>query len=294
MDARLDSELLRTFVAIADTGSFTHAAEIVRRTQSAVSMQVKRLEEAAGQSLFLREARGVRLTPPGETLLATARRVVRLLDQAADTLRIEPLEGTVKMGIPEEYGATILPDVLARFADRHPGIQVTVKCESSLALDSAIDEGELDLAVLVVDRGNAKGETLFHDPTVWVTSAKHLVHEHDPLPVALFEQGCWWRDWALKDLDDRGRRYHVAYTSSSVAGLQAAVMSGLAVAVLGQSTVPQGARALSEADEFSNLPGSRIVLRRRQGASSQAAASMDSAIRDAFRTGTVASPSVSR
>ena len=142
--------------------------------------------------------------------MATARRVIRLLDQAADTLRVEPLEGTVKVGIPEEFGSTVLPDVLARFAERHPNIQVAVKCESSLALDAAVDNGELDLAVLVVDRGNAEGETLFHDPTVWVTSARHLVHEHASLPIAMFEQGCWWRDWALKDLDDRGRCYRVA------------------------------------------------------------------------------------
>lgn len=283
MNARLDSDLLRTLVAIADTGSFTQAAGIVRRTQSAVSMQVKRLEETVDQPLFRREARGVSLTAQGETLLASARRVLRLLDQATNALRAEPLAGAVRVGIPEEYGATVLPHVLGRFAEANSGVRVTVSCDQSPALDTAIDHGELDLAVVVVDSGRAEGEALIHDPTVWVTSARHLVHEQDPVPLAMFEQGCWWRDWALKALDDRGRRYFVAYTSASVAGLQAAVTSGLAIAVLGRSTLPPGSRALTVEDGFSNLPGSSVVLRMRPGGPSQAVSSMAAAIREAFR-----------
>lgn len=283
----LDSDLLRTFLAIADTGSFTRAAETVGRTQSAVSMQMKRLEAAVGRPLFAREARGVRMTDPGEQLLAEARRIVRLLDRAADSLRGPPVEGAVRIGVPEEYGATLLPGVLARFADRHPGVQVSVRCETSQAFAPALERGELDLAVIVSDHGGSerasRGEVLFHDPTVWATSARHLAHERDPLPLAMFEQGCWWRDWALRALDERGRAYRVAYASASTAGIQAAVASGLAVGVLGHSTLPPGVRPLGPEEGFSDLPGATIVLRLGRGGSN-AVASMAAAIREAFRT----------
>lgn len=198
MKARFDSELLRTFVSIAETGSFTRAADLVGRTQSAVSMQVKRLEDVAGATLFVRNARGVALTPLGESLLTDARRIIRLLDQAAEALHPNALEGAVSVGIPEEYGTTILPQILARFAETHARVEVTVTCEPSLALQAALERGDLDLAVTVVDDGRTQGEILLHDPTVWVTSSRHLAHEQDPLPVAMFARGCWWRDWALE------------------------------------------------------------------------------------------------
>lgn len=283
MEARIDSELLRTFVAIADSGSFTRAGHAVHRTQSAVSMQIRKLEDIAGGSLFTRRARGVVLTPSGESLLTKARQIVQLLDQAEDAFSSDPLEGSVRVGVPQEYGATVLPDLLARFAERHPAVQVTVRCESSEGLARAMNEGELDLAVAVIDSGIADGETLLRDPTTWVASTRHSVHEQNPLPVAMFEQGCWWRDRALKVLDDRGRSYRVAYTSASIAGIQAAVTSGLAVAVLGQSMMPPHARLLTAEEGFSNLPGSSLVLQRGRRASSPAVAGMANSIRDAFR-----------
>ncbi len=286
MTPALESDLLRTFLAIADTGSFTRAAETVGRTQSAISMQMKRLEAAVGQPLFARQARGVRLTDPGERLLAEARRIVRLLDRAADALRGPPVEGAVRVGVPEEYGATLLPGVLARFADRHPGVQVSVRCETSQAFGPALERGELDLAVLVSDQGGSgpasRGEVLFHDPTVWATSVRHLAHERAPLPLAMFERDCWWRDWALRLLDERGRAYSVAYASASIAGIQAAVASGLAVGVLGQSTLPPGVRRLTPEEGFSDLPASTVVLRLGHGGSG-AVDSMAAAIREAFR-----------
>lgn len=282
MDGHLDSDLLRTFVAIADAGSFTRAAERVHRTQSAISMQIKKLEELTGEPLFIRQARGVVPTPVGETLLTKARQIVRLLDQASQDMRADPLAGALAIGIPEEYGATVLPGVLAGFAERHPNVEVTVRCGSSLVLEETLDRGELDLAVLVIASSSTEGEILFYDPTVWVTSARHLVHEQDPLPIAMFEQGCWWRDWALKILDDRARGYRVAYTSASVSGLQAAVSSGLAVAVLGRSTMPPGARVLGAKEGFSDLPGSSVVLRQAPRRGSEAVATMATVLRSAF------------
>lgn len=283
MEPRLDSDLLRTFVAIAESGSFTRAAEQVGRTQSAVSMQMKKLEQTLGQQLFIREARGVRLARNGQNLITRARQILTLLDQTAGSLRTEPLEGNLRVGIPEEYGTSILPSVLAHFAESHPAVRVTVHCEASPALDQAIAKGDLDLAVVLIDSGQVEGEILVHDPTVWVTSASHAVHQQDPLPVAMYDHDCWWHDWALKTLDDRGRPYRVAYASRSAAGLAAAVTAGLAVAVLGQSTMPAGARVLRPEEGFTSLPGSSIMLRRGGGPLSRATDSMAEAIRDGFR-----------
>ena len=281
MDAHLDSELLRTFVTIADSGSFTGAADVVRRTQSAVSLQVKRLEQTVGQTLFERGRRGVSLTPAGEELLGRARRILALLEQAANALAGEALEGNVSVGLPEEYGTSLLPAVLARFAERHPGVQVTVRCEASLTLAERLTRRELDIAVLLVDQGDLQGELLFHDPTVWAASDRHTVQALDPLPLAMFEPGCWWRDWALRTLDERGRAYRIAYSSASVAGVQAAIAGGLAVGVLGRSTLPPGCRALTRAEGFTELPGSNVLLKCH--GEGQAVASMASAIRECFR-----------
>ncbi|MEE8536142.1 MAG: LysR substrate-binding domain-containing protein [Kiloniellales bacterium] len=284
MEPRLDSELLRTFLAIAEGGSFTRAAEAVHRTQSAVSMQVKRLEDSIGQPLFRRSGRGVTLTPSGEALLPKARRIVRLLNEAAASLSAEALAGPVSIGVPEEYGSNLLPAILGRFAAVHPGVQVTVRCEPSDGYATAVERGELDLAVVTAEPGDPEDGVLLHDPIEWVASEAHGAHELDPLPLAMFDRGCWWRHRALEALEEAGRPYRVAYTSASVAGVQAAVSSGLAVAVLGRSTLPPGVRTLGGHEGFPALPVSKLALRRRPGAAPAAVVRMAEAIAQAFET----------
>ena len=283
MTPQLDSDLLRSFAAVADAGSISGGAERLARTQSAVSMQIKKLEDAAGQTLFKRGARGVQLTEAGEALLSRARHILALLGEAEAALSSDPLVGRVRIGVPEEYGAPILPVVLARFAETHPEVEVTVHCEPSEHLETLLDRGALDLAVLSIDSGRVTGETLAHDPTVWVTSTRHGADRGEPLPVAMYAQDCWWRGWALTALDARGRQYRVAYTSRSVAGIQAAVVAGLAVAVLAKSTMPAHSRMLGADEGYTELPGSAIVLRRAAGPGEQAAEGMAQALRDAFR-----------
>ena len=283
MPAHLDSNLLRAFVAVADVGSVSGATTSLGRTQSSISVQIGKLEALTGQKLFLRHARGVRPTHAGEMLLVHARRVLSALADAEVALAAKPLAGTVRIGVPEEYGATLLPDLLARFSETHSRIEVMVSCESSAELEQALNVGELDLAVLVIDSGRHVGELLAYDPTVWVTSTRHGAHSGDPLPLAMFAQDCWWREWALKALEDRGRSYRLACTSRSVAGIQAAVTFGLAVAVLARSTMPKNSRVLSEEEGYSELPGSAVVLRRAEGPPSCATEGMAAAIRAAFR-----------
>jgi DNA-binding transcriptional LysR family regulator len=284
LDAPLESDLLRTFVAIADSGSFTRAAEHVGRTQSAVSMQMKRLEDIVGERVFRREPRGVRLTDSGAQLLGDARRILALLDRAVVSLQSDRLQGEVRIGIPNDYGATILPHVLGTFAKSNLGVEVTVRCGHSSDLDTALRKGELDLAVVWEDgRIRPDSEVLLRDPTVWVTSERHCLHEHDPIPVAMFAQDCWCRDWALRLLEAQDRPYRIAYTGDSSDGLAAAVTSGLAIAPLSRSMIPTQCRELTKADGFWSVLDSTVVLRQRARHPTAAIASMAEAIREACR-----------
>lgn len=289
----LDSDQLRTFLAIADGGSFTAAAGAVNRTQSAVSMQMKRLEARLGYRLFERGPRGVAPTPEAEALLGKARRVMKLLEEAATPPQADRLEGQLRIGLPEEYGADLLPRILSDFAEAHPSVTVTVRCGWSPDLDQALARGDLDLAIVVSDRPTSDGELLLYDPTVWVSSARHLVHEEVPLPLAMFEPGCWWRDWALRLLDRQDRAYRIAYTSPSVAGVKAAISAGLAVGLLGASVRPAQARVLSEDQGFQSLPGSHVVLRRGGSLTSPTIAGMAKAIARRFKEASLGSPSPS-
>ncbi|MCP4328663.1 MAG: LysR family transcriptional regulator [Alphaproteobacteria bacterium] len=283
MNSHLESDLLRTFVAIADSGSFTRAAETVHRTQSAVSMQVKRLEDATGTSLFDRGTRGVKLTAPGEKLLGDARRILTLIDQAAASLRGEPLEGAVRIGIPADYGPTILPRALGNFAKNNTGVEITVRCGASADLNAALSDEELDLVVVWEETIRAGSEVLLYDPTVWATSESHCPHEQDPMPVALYEHGCWCRDWAVMTLDQHPKDYRVAYTSDSSEGLKSAVSSGLAIAPLSRRMIPPGCRELTKEDGFWNILDSNVVMRRRSNVPSPVLEEMAAAIREAFQ-----------
>jgi DNA-binding transcriptional LysR family regulator len=282
MAPNLDSDLLRTFVAVAESGNFTRAGEVVSRTQSAVSMQIKRLEDMVGDELFRRGSRGVWLTAKGNDLLANARRIVSLLDETAASMRAAPLGGPVRIGIPEEYGQAILSRALGAFSKRHPQVEITVRYAHSASQMAALDAGELDLAVVFEWQGLSGGEVLMHDPTVWVTSNLHPMHEERPVPVALYNRAGWCRDFALKSLEERGLRHRIAYTSDTSGGLKLAVASGLAIAPISRSNIPPGCRELTAADGFGDIDSSNVVLHRNPVGSSEAIDGMAEAIREAF------------
>jgi DNA-binding transcriptional LysR family regulator len=282
MVIHLDSDLLRTFVAVAETGNFTKAAEHVNRTQSAVSMQIKRLEDMVGEMLFVRGSRGVALSRKGNELLSNARRIVSLLDETAASMSAPPLDGPVRIGIPEEYGHAILSQALGVFAKRHPQVEITVKYAHSASQMAALNAGELDLAVVFEWQNYSDGEVLMRDPTVWVTSDLHRVHEETPLPIAIYQNSGWCRDFAIKLLEQRNLDFRVAYTSDTSGGLRLAVTSGLAIAPISRSNIPAGCRELMAADGFGDIDSSNVVLHRNPSASSEAIDGMANAIREAF------------
>ncbi|MFQ5995266.1 MAG: LysR substrate-binding domain-containing protein [Acidiferrobacterales bacterium] len=284
MGANFDTDLLRTFVAIADSGSFTRAGEVVHRTQSAVSMQVKRLEDAVGKPVFEREGRSVALTPEGEALLGYARRILKLHEEAVATLTQPEMVGTVRVGTPDDYVLRFLPGILKRFAQAYPRVQVAVHCDPSASLIGLLETREIDLALITCGPGQERGEVVRRDPVVWATSERHLVHEEEPLPLALFQKGCFVREWVVKALDEAGRNYRIAYASPSISGIHAAVTAGLAVTALASSVLPPGVRRLSSEEGFPQLPTATIALERAAHTRSKAVDCLAAHIVEGFRS----------
>ncbi len=278
----LESDLLRIFVAVAQAENVTRAADTLGRTQSAVSMQVRKLEDSVGNALFERGPRGVTLTPEGQRLLPHARRIVGLVDETSAAMRMKPLDGPVRVGIPEEYSQTILPRALAAFSETHPATEVTVMCGYTAQQMEALEAGRLDLAVIFDWGEGVSGELLAMDPTVWVTSVAHNRHLERPLPVAVYWRSSWCRDFALRSLDLHAIPWRMSYTCDTSGGLRSAVSSGLAVAPLSRSTLPPGTRELTMADGFPQIDSSRVVLKRNPRRGGPAIDGLADVIRKAF------------
>ena len=282
----LESELLRTFLAVAETGNLTRAGEVVNRTQSAVSMQIKRLEEGIGEALFTRGSRGVELTAKGEQLLSNARRIVALIDETAASLAAPPLEGKIRLGIPEEYGDSILVRAISTFAKVHPDVEIHARYDSSADNMALLSKDQLDLAVVFEWQNYSLGEMLMSDPTVWVSSDAHAPHAERPVPIAIYQSSGWCTEFALQFLDTRGLAYRTAYRSRTSGGLKVAVKSGLAIAPISRSNIPEGCRELTEEDGFGEIDHSRVVMHRNPRSRGPAVDAMARAIRDAFSAAT--------
>jgi DNA-binding transcriptional LysR family regulator len=247
-------------------------------------MQMRRLENVLGRSLFGRQGRSVMLTADGELLLGHARRILHTQQQALAAFDRSALEGSVVFGTPDDYGSTFLPAILARFAETNPRVHVEVVCEPTVNLLPRLAEGSVDLALITHGHGDDSGVTVHREPMVWVTSARHCVHEQNPLPLALYQPGCPFRQRALEGLAALGRASRVTYTSVSLTGIEAALRAGLAVSVLGLSNVTDGLRVLTEQDGFPPMLDYTIALRRAPGRESPLLDRVEQHIIDSFRT----------
>lgn len=270
MIPNLDVDLMKTFLAIADTGSFTRAAEEVHKTQSAVSMQMKRLEELLGRPLFARDGRASRFTPDGERLIEYARRMVAINDEAVSAFTRPELTGTVRFGTPDDYADRFLPEILARFSRTHPLVTVDVDCQSSAMLSDRVKRNEMDLALVTFGCDIRTDEPVRREPLVWVTSTRHSVHLLDTLPVAVSHAGCGWRGMVLRALEAKNRKYRIAYSSPNSNAVNAAVQSGLAVGAVPDLCVRPGMRILTEKDGFPPLGSFDIGLMRKPGRANSA------------------------
>jgi DNA-binding transcriptional LysR family regulator len=260
MSALIDVDQLRTFIAIVETGSFTKAADVVHKTQSAVSMQIKRLEERLDRPIFARDGRASKLTEDGERLLDYARRIVKLNVEALAAFNDRELTGRVRLGVPDDYADRYLPEIMARFSRAYPGVELTIMCEPSIELIERIDANELDLAIVTDCETSRASETFRRERLLWVTSNRHSTHVTEPLPLALGRPSCNWRRAALDCLTTIGRPHHVLYTSANSGAVAAAVLAGMAVSVFPESGLRPGMRVLNPGDGFPELPSCRIGL----------------------------------
>jgi len=190
MKAPLDLDQLQTFISIADTGSFTRAAEEVHRTQSAVSMQMRRLEERIGKPLFEKDGRTNKLTEEGDKLLSYARRLIYLNRETLAAFDDQRLEGTIRIGTPDDYADRFLPEIMARFSRSNPRVELTVICEPTPGLAEHIKRGNLDLALVTHNDTRGQSEVVRREPLLWVTSANHATHEQETLPMAFGRPAC--------------------------------------------------------------------------------------------------------
>src|SRR5260370_3616802 len=183
---------LRALIAIAETGSFTKAAEFVHQSQSAVSMQMKRLEERLDRPVFARDGRASKLTDDGQRLLDYARRIVKLNVETIAAFSDAELSGRVRLGVPDDYADRYLPEIMARFSRVYPGVELTVICEPSVDLLERIDANEIDLAIVTNCESKRASETFRRERLLWVTSNRHSTHSETPLPLALRRPSCTW------------------------------------------------------------------------------------------------------
>lgn len=266
MPALLDVDQLRTFTAIVDTGSFTRAADVVFKTQSAVSMQMKRLEERVGRPIFARDGRGARLTEDGERLLDYARRIVHISREAVSAFAEDALTGRVRLGLPDDYAERYLPEILARFSRSNPRVEVSVVCEPTDHLIDMVGRDDVDIAIITHASRKPVGEVIRQEPLLWVTSQRSMAHEEQTIPLALSHPACVWRESAVAALEGIGRPHRVLYSSRNFAAIGAAVLAGLAVTVLPESAIRPGMRVLGAAEGFPPLPSCKIALLRNPGA----------------------------
>jgi DNA-binding transcriptional LysR family regulator len=261
MKRLLELDLLRTLIVVSDNGSFTRAAEALNRTQAAVSMQVRRLEELCGVVLIARGKREFRLTNEGETLVAHGKRMLSLNDDAVANLSPDIIAGTVRIAAPDMYAVHVLPDLLAEFSLLYPNVQIELQSGvSQQEVRDTLGGVNLDLMIALEPAGSSSGLILRRERAIWATSARHETHLKKPLPLALLREGSLLRFWALSSLGQRGRDWREAYVSASVFALLAAIEAGLAVGAIRESSLRSGLRELTEADGFAPLPTFDITL----------------------------------
>ena len=266
----IDTSLLRTFVTLAETRSFTRTAEKIGRSQSATSMQIAKLEESLDSKLFERDKRNVMLSSDGEKLLGYARQIVGLSDSLIGRFREPDIEGEIRFGSPEDFATFHLPDVLASFAKSHPRVGLNVNCDLTLSLIKGFEKKQYDLIVIKQQPNNIYqgAQPLWRERLVWVgneqsdktSTFKETIAAHNPLPLVLSPAPCVYRERATEALDKKGISWKIAYTSPSVAGTVAAVKAGLGFAALPRNMVPDDLIPLEQEQGWPKLQDAEICL----------------------------------
>lgn len=258
----LQTDLLQTFVAVAESESFTGAGAAVGRTQSAVSLQIQRLETLLDCPLFERTKRRVELTRAGREFLIYARRILRLHDEAVAAVNPALGEAVIRVGMPNDYAELFMPQLLRRFEADYPEVRCDIECDLTWDLLARLDRGALDIVLGIRHAARSTGRTLCHEEIVWVAGPhfEPAAPQGGPVPLVLYPESCPYRARATEALAGAGRPYRVVYTSQSPTGIRIAVEARGAVTVTSRRTVPAHWRILGNADGFPDLPPAELQL----------------------------------
>ncbi|MBB6521710.1 LysR substrate-binding domain-containing protein [Pseudoteredinibacter isoporae] len=250
----LPIEVLRAFVTIVELGSFTQAGDLLGRSQPAISLQIKRLEEMLDQKLISRNGQNIELTKLGEQLFYYAKRILALNDEAVASFGATSVSGQLKLGIPSEFATTLLPKVLSRFANTYPNVNLEVMSDLSRNLINAGGQKQYDLMLVLHDDPQKAGSSLIkEDELVWVSSHSHDCHMRSVLPLIVAPEGCIYRNRASTRLAEAALPWKISYTNPSLSGIQAAIEEGLGVTVLAKSSVPDGLKVITNSTRLPKL-----------------------------------------
>lgn len=263
----LPMDLLRSFITVAELKGVTQAGELLGRSQPAVSLQIKRLEELVDRSLFIRSGNRLELTPAGDTLFGYARKILALNDEALAAFSVSQVSGRLRFGIPSEFATTLLPKIVGRFTHSYPGVTLEVTSDLSKRLLSEKQRKQFDLILaLHDDTRKSQHNWIKVDDLVWVTSREHDIHNQAELPLIVAPKDCLYRKRAIETLDRQRTPWRIVYTIPDLTGIQAAIEEGLGVTVLARSTVPEKLRIIRPGGRFPALGKVGISLVR-QGSS---------------------------
>ncbi|MGF6175383.1 LysR family transcriptional regulator [Ensifer sp. 4252] len=265
-----ETELLRTFVTVAECGGFSRAAERLNSTQSTVSHQIKRLEMQAARTFLRRTTRAIALTEDGEIMIDYARKFLRLADDAKQHFNAPKLEGQVRLGASDDFATYSLPQVLARFKRIHPNVRLSVDVGLSGNLVERLDAGDFDLVLGKRKIGDEQGEFVFREKLVWVASPDFKLASDEPVPLAVYPKPCLYRCIAVDELNRAGRDWNVVYTSPSLSGIRAAAIAGIAVTPLAANFTTPELVPLTTGENLPELPQVEFALFRKKGRETKA------------------------
>lgn len=274
----LELDLLKTLIAIAETGNFSSAAEAVFRTPSAISMQVKKIEEIVERPVFVRDSRSVSLTPDGLLLLEHARRMLALNNEMIARFVTPDVSGVVRMGAPDDAAERLLPGMLRRFSQSHPFVTVDVVVEESHLLIDLVKNGTLDFSLITCDtgfHGDQNAEILLQEKLVWAGLKGGVAAERKPLPISVWEEACIWRTAGINSLNEQNIKHRIAFQSANISGQKAAILADLAVAPIPASAVGGDIVKVSNLSNLAPLPDYAMGLITADKLSSPAEAAAD-------------------
>lgn len=283
MRPNLDIDLLRTFVTLVETGSFTRTGEMLGRTQSAISVQLKRLETQLGKGLLHRGGKSFELTEDGDQLLEYARRILAINDDAVSHITASPVTGHIMLGTCEEFAEHCLADILGPFARSHPGVRMEINVDKSVKLLEYLRAGNFDLALANRVPGEGTAPSIVREPLVWVVREDFTIEAAASVPLVIGRTDCFWRGFATTALDEAGMDWHIVCSSQESKGLQAAVMAGLGISAFPQSTVIDCMKILGPADGFPPMPDAEVALYSRTDEKSMAAEAFETFVLDYAR-----------